>query len=144
MDADIARLLNSSAEDRQKALDLISEYWNDPDDDTELDSDDEFDKDLECLVPPDSDEEAENQPPRNSSKEQRADVNNNSVHVGVNSAPADPVDDYGKKMDLIMLKAQQFTWVMPQWVDYFIIDQVTAFKSSWFFPQNADRNTSSN
>jgi hypothetical protein len=109
MDAELARLLNSSATDRQKAIELINEYWNDADDNKDTDTDDEFDADLELLVPPDSDEEDVNTA--------HVDENNNKTdaasqpsarNVDANQSHSSPAPNYEAKRSLIMLKAQNF------------------------------------
>ena len=59
MDAELARLLNSSEEDRQKALEIITLYWNNDDDDQDMDMDNDFLEEDELDVPAFSDSDGE-------------------------------------------------------------------------------------
>ncbi|ELU12075.1 hypothetical protein CAPTEDRAFT_188752 [Capitella teleta] len=63
MDAEIARLLNSSEEDRQKGLALLDEYYINDDDDLDSDTDYDLMEDGTVLGPTADEEEVAMPPP---------------------------------------------------------------------------------
>lgn len=57
MDANIAKLLNSSEEDREKGIDLLLDYCDNNGEESDVDRDSDSDLELDIWKPPDSDEE---------------------------------------------------------------------------------------
>ena len=121
MDAELARLLNSNASDQQKAIDLIAEYWNNDDENTDMDTDYDSECEYDDIRPPssDSDGESDGQPPPTALPEPRKSTLP-SMNAKENIIPED--DD---KENEILRQASEFRYLFMvnlfMYMDYIVV-----------------------